>query len=121
MSVWAWLAVAALGAVASAARFSIHSLLLPRAAGSFPRGTLLVNVSGSLLLGLIDGLAVGGTLLVLTGTATLGSFTTFSTWMLETRELTEENHALAALMNVVLSVAVGLAAVALGHALGRQL
>ena len=55
-----------------------------RRLGEFPLGTLVVNVSGCLLLGLLSGLHVSSQAMTLLGTATLGSYTTFSTWMLET-------------------------------------
>jgi fluoride exporter len=89
--------------------------------GNLPLGVLVVNVSGSLLLGLLSGLAVGGTLLVLAGTATLGSYTTFSTWMFETQRLAEASRLRAAIANVLVSLLLGLAAVALGRTVGAQL
>jgi fluoride exporter len=120
MSVWVWLGVAGLGALAAAARLLLHTLIYARA-GSLQLGTFAVNVSGSLLLGLTAGLALSGSLLVLAGAATLGSYTTFSTWMLETQRLAEEERHHAALLNVAASVILGVAAVALGRAIGSRL
>jgi CrcB protein len=91
-----------------------------RHGGNFPLGVLAVNASGSLALGLLAGLAVSGDLLVLTGTATLGSYTTFSTWMFETQRLGEERWVRAAVLNVVVSLALGIAAVALGRTIGSH-
>ncbi|MGG3449395.1 fluoride efflux transporter FluC [Domibacillus aminovorans] len=51
--------------------------------GSFPYGTLFVNVSGAFLFGLLIGSGIEGNRLLLCGTGFLGAFTTFSTWMLE--------------------------------------
>jgi len=79
-----------------------------------------VNASGALLLGLLTGLAVQGNLLVLTGTATLGSYTTFSTWMLETHRLAEDGESQMAIANIVLSLAVGIGAAALGRLIGAH-
>jgi fluoride exporter len=58
---------------------------------------------------------------VLAGTATLGSYTTFSTWMLETHRLAEDAKIRVAIVNIVLSLAVGIAAVALGRTIGGNL
>lgn len=116
-----WVGVAALGAVGALARFHLDALVQRRTAGAFPAGTLTVNLVGSFLLGLLTGLSVAsGTMLVL-GTGLLGSFTTFSTWMLETERLAEEGESRVALANLALSLAAGLAAAAAGWALGAVL
>ena len=86
-----------------------------RAGRSFPYGTLAVNASASFLLGLVAGLALSGDALLLAGTATIGSYSTFSTWMLETHRLAEDGEAPAAILNVVVSLAVGVGAAALGR------
>jgi CrcB protein len=121
MSWWVWLGVAALGGVGACGRFLLDSVVAARAAGDFPVGTLAVNASGALALGLLTGLAVQGDLLVLTGTATLGSYTTFSTWMLETHRLAEDGESGTAIANVVASLAVGIGAAALGRLLGAHI
>jgi CrcB protein len=121
VSAWVWVGVALLGGLAACARFLLDAIVSARVAGDFPLGTLAVNASGSLLLGLLAGLAVGGNLLVLAGTATLGSYTTFSTWMLETRRLAENAKLPLAIVNVLLSLALGIAAVALGRTIGAHI
>jgi len=118
VSAWTWLVVAVLGGVGANARFLMHSLVAARTGSDFPLGTLVVNASGSLLLGMLAGVALSGDALVLAGTATLGSYTTFSTWMLETHLLGASGRRWAAVLNVVLSLALGVGAVALGRALG---
>jgi CrcB protein len=120
VSVWTWLAVAALGGFGASARFLLDSLISARSRGALPLGTLAVNTSGSLLLGVLTGLAVSGDALVLAGTATLGSYTTFSTWMLETQRLAEDARSPVAALNVALSLLVGLGAAALGRAIGAH-
>jgi fluoride exporter len=120
MSAWAWAAVALLGGVGASARFLLDAFVSARARGDFPLGTLAVNTSGSLLLGLLAGLTVSGDALVLAGTATLGSFTTFSTWMLETQRLAEDARLRIVLVNVLFSVIAGVAAVALGRTIGAH-
>ena len=121
MSVWAWIAVAVLSGTAALARFVIVALLSARAAGTFPLGTFVVNITGALLLGLVTGLAVEGDALVQIGSATLGSYTTFSTWMLETERLTENGEPPVAAFNILLSLFVGVGAIALGRAIGMQI
>lgn len=118
MSPWTWLGVAVLGGVGANARFLVHTIVSARSASELPIATLVVNVSGSLLLGLLAGVSLSGDALVLAGSATLGSYTTFSTWMLETELLAGGGRRGAALLNVLLSVAFGVGAVALGRALG---
>ncbi len=120
VSAWTWLGVALLGGAGANARFVIDGLTSARTGGGLPFGTLLVNASGSLLLGLLDGVALSGDALVLAGTATLGSYTTFSTWMLETHRLAEDSKLRAALLNVLVSLAVGVAAAALGRTIGAH-
>lgn len=115
MSAWTWLGVALLGGVGANARFLVHTLVAARTGTGFPFGTLVVNASGSLLLGLLAGVALSGDALVLAGTATLGSYTTFSTWMLETWRLGEVGRRGAAVVNVVVSVGLGIGAAALGR------
>ncbi len=120
MSAWTWLGVALLGGVGANARFLLDALVSARAGGGLPLGTLAVNASGSLLLGLVTGLALSGDALVLAGTATLGSYTTFSTWMLETHRLAEDVRPRGALANVIVSLALGIGAAALGRAIGAH-
>jgi CrcB protein len=121
MSAWTWIGVAVLGGVGASARFVIDSRISDRLDGDFPFGTLAINLSGALLLGLLTGVALTGESLVLAGTATLGSYTTFSTWMLETQRLIEDGAVRAAIVNAVLSVLLGVAAAAVGRAIGAHL
>jgi len=120
MSAWVWVAVALLSGIGAIGRFLLVALISPRVP-SFRLGTLAVNTTGALLLGLLTGLAVQGEALLLAGTATLGSYTTFSTWMLETHRLTEDGEIPAAAINVLLSLALGLGAIALGRAIGTRI
>ena len=120
-SVALWLGVGAIGGIASIARFVVHGLFPVDLRAGFPAGTLAVNISGSFVLGLLVGSGVGGDAYLIAGTAAIGSYTTFSTWMLETQRLTEERQHRKAAVNVIASLALGVAAAALGHLLGAQL
>lgn len=121
MSAWAWAGVALIGGGAAIARFLLDGLVGSLSDGSFPAGTLAVNLSGATVLGLLAGLGVSGQALLVAGTATIGSYTTFSTWMLESQRLVEDAAVRAAAANVLVSIVLGVAAVTLGHALGAAL
>lgn len=116
-----WCGVAAVGGLGALARFELDRRVQLRAAGEFPLGTLIVNVSGSFVLGLLTGLAVTGDAVLLEGVGFLGSFTTFSTWMLETERLEEDGQRRLAIANVILALLAGAVAVAAGWALGALL
>lgn len=121
MSVLAWTVVALIGGAGSAARFYVDGLVGSALRAGFPYGTLVVNLSGAVVLGLLTGLALTGDAWLLGGTAAVGSYTTFSTWMLETQRLAEERQHRKAVLNVVVSLALGIAAAALGRLTGAHL
>ena len=121
MNVLLWTAVVLIGGAGSVLRFLADGMVASAAGRDFPLGSLAVNVSGAVILGLITGLALGHDQALLAGTAAVGSYTTFSTWMLETQRLTEERQHGKALVNIVLSLAAGIAAAALGRLIGLQL
>ena len=116
-----WTGVALLGGLGAILRFTLDGLVQGRLDSEFPFGTLVVNGLGSLLLGLLVGLDVSGSDMLIAGTATLGSFTTFSTWMLETERLAEEGESRLALANIAGSIALGIAAAGAGWAIGAAL
>jgi CrcB protein len=115
MSVLVWCAVGLLGGLGALARYAIDWLVSMRFGFGFPFGTLAVNASGAFLLGLVVGASLSGNAYLLAGTAVLGSYTTFSTWMLETQQLAQRGRGRAAIANLALSTAIGLAAVVLGR------
>jgi CrcB protein len=116
-----WVGVAVLGALGALARFHLDAFVQRRTEIGFPAGTLVVNLTGTFLLGLLTGLSVASGTMLVAGTGLLGSFTTFSTWMLETERLTEEGASRVALANLAVSLAAGLAAGAAGWAIGAAL
>jgi len=94
-----------------------HHLLTHRQ--RLPWGTFTINISGSFALGILS-TQFAGTTLLLTGTACIGSYTTFSTWMLETDRLGEDNDRRPLVLYLLGSLAVGLAAAACGRILGHS-
>jgi len=113
-----WSGIAACGGLGALARFGLDAAVERLAPGSFPLGTLAVNVSGAALLGLLVGVGLRHDDGLLLESAVLGSYTTFSTWMLETHRLAEDGEMRLAAANVVLSLGAGLGAAWLGRLLG---
>jgi CrcB protein len=109
------------GGAGAVLRFVVDRTVARRAARSFPFGTLAVNVSGAALLGLLGSLALNRHAALLADTAFIGSYTTFSTWMLETQRLGEERQVRDAVANVVASIVLGLAAALLGQWIAGRL
>ncbi|WEO77140.1 fluoride efflux transporter CrcB [Cryobacterium sp. SO2] len=98
-----FVAVALAGGLGAALRLLIDGLVRARVRTTLPVGTLLINVVGSLLLGLITGLTLALWLpeawhLVLGG-GLMGGFTTFSTASVETVRLAQDRRSLSALVN----------------------
>jgi CrcB protein len=109
------------GAAGALARFVLDSSIKQRWRTPFPWATVAINVSGSLLLGVLAGLvlfddqsAVWQTVI---GTGFCGGYTTFSTASFETVRLVEQNRRGLALLNAVGSLVVAVAACAAGLAL----
>lgn len=121
MTVALWVGVILLGGAGSVLRFVVDGAIASRTGRAFPYGTLVVNLTGAILLGLVTGLALNHDGALLAGTAALGSYTTFSTWMFETQRLGEDRQMLTLAANIVVSLVAGIAAAALGLALGRHL
>jgi CrcB protein len=121
MSIGLWIAVVAVGGAGAISRFLVDGSLSGRAGSEFPFGTLAINVSGSLILGLLTGLHVTGDALLIEGTATIGSYTTFSTWMFETHRLAEDGELVLAIANLAVSLLLGFGAALLGRTIGAHL
>jgi fluoride exporter len=116
----------ALGAALGApARYLTDRAVQARHDSVFPWGTLTVNVVGSFVLGLVTAAAAGGAVgsgvTAAVGTGFCGALTTYSTFGYETLRLTEDRAGFEAALNVVASLAAGLAAAALGWVAGAAL
>jgi CrcB protein len=111
-------AVGLAAGVGAVARYLVDQVVQLRSRAEFPMGTLLVNLSGSLLLGLTTGLALhhglATTATILIGTGFAGGYTTLSTWAWESLALAEQGDLLEAAVNVAGSFLGGLAAAAAG-------
>ncbi|MGI8869438.1 MAG: fluoride efflux transporter CrcB [Mycobacteriales bacterium] len=121
MSMLLWTGVVLIGGCGAVARLALDGLIGTLVGRDLPLGTMVVNVSGALVLGLLTGLALDHDVALLAGTGAVGSFTTFSTWMFETERLAEERQYPPAALNVVVSIVLGVAAAALGRAIGARI
>jgi CrcB protein len=119
-----FLLVSVAGGLGAVLRFILDSAVRARFSG-YPLGTLLINLSGSLLLGLLAGVALAEPGLerwhVVLGTGFLGGYTTFSTASFEAVTLLREGRALAAVLHAGGMLLASVALAALGLWLGLQL
>jgi CrcB protein len=119
-----YLAVAAGGALGAVARYFLGGTVLSRVASPFPMATFVINVTGSFILGLFFTLVAERAqfsphVRLAVAVGFVGAYTTFSTFEYETLRLAEERGMWLALLNVILSVVVGFAAVWGGMALAH--
>ena len=119
------LLVLAGAAVGAPARLWLDRFVQTRHETALPWGTFVINVLGSLLLGLVAGALYAGAatagIQALVGTGFCGTFTTFSSLSYETLRLAEEGRLSAAITYAAGSVAIGVCAAAGGWALGGML
>lgn len=120
-----WLLVVVGAMVGAPLRYLTDRAVQARHDSLFPWGTFVVNVTGSLILGLLTGAvsagAAGPHLQLLIGTGLCGALTTYSTFSYETLRLTEAGAGLYAAANAVASVTAGLAAAFAGVSLADAL
>jgi fluoride exporter len=120
-AIYLWVALGS--AIGGVARYGLSGIVAHQAGETFPWGTLVVNVTGSFVIGFLatltgtDGrwlVPSQGRQFLMTGIC--GGYTTFSSFSLQTLNLTRDGQWFRAGMNVVLSVVLCLVAVWLGHA-----
>ena len=123
----AWIAIAVGGALGSVARHGVNHLVHVRwLTTRFPLGTVVVNVAGCLVIGLLAGLLASERIALrahwreFVFVGLLGGFTTFSTFGLDTFVLMRTHSAAQAAVNVIVQVAGGLFAVWVGYQLGAR-
>jgi CrcB protein len=117
------LTVALASAVGAPARYLVDRFVAARNRGAFPWGTLVINVSGAFVLGVLVGMGAHHGLskqaVAILGTGFCGAYTTFSTFSVETVRLVEEKAFAKAALNVGVSVLAGLLAAAAGLGLAQ--
>jgi CrcB protein len=113
--------IAVAGAVGAPVRYVVDVLVSDRSESLFPWGTFVINVTGSLVLGILAGLALyhafPSTPKTILGTGFCGAYTTFSTFTYETLELVDAGEYATALRNVVASLVLPALAAGAGLAL----
>jgi CrcB protein len=122
-----YLLVAIGGALGSMARYAVSVATAEAWGDAFPWGTILINVTGSLLIGLFAGLAAplgpmpaSQGLRVFFMVGVCGGYTTFSSFSLQTLGLMRGGEWLGALANVLLSAVLCILAVAAGHFVAQK-
>lgn len=115
--------VSVAGGAGALSRFLVDASVSARRPSSFPVGTLLINVAGSLVLGVLTGLVlfhdVDDAWRVVLGTGFAGGFTTFSTTSFTTVRLAQERLPTYAALNALGTLALSIAAAALGLLLAK--
>lgn len=119
-----WIGVA--GFAGAISRYSVEGWVSARTRGSFPWGTLVVNISACALIGFVAALLterfrVNPTVRIAITVGFVGTYSTFSTWAFETMKLQNDGAHALALANVAASIVAGMAAVYAGTWLGRAL
>ncbi|HUR85484.1 MAG TPA: fluoride efflux transporter CrcB [Solirubrobacteraceae bacterium] len=116
-----YLGVALLGAVGAVARYGVDLAVAARFGSEFPRGTLAVNLTGTLALGVLVGGAVPASVELILGIGFLGSYTTFSTWMVESVRLGEAGEIVLLVVNIGLPMLLGFGIATLGYLVGSAI
>lgn len=122
MSKSVYLYIALGGAVGATSRYCLSLWIANKIPGVFPLGTLIVNLLGCFLLGVLYALGdrtISPQLRLFLTTGFLGAFTTFSTFSVETLDLLKNGYPMIALGYLVASVMFGLLAAGLGIKLGN--
>jgi CrcB protein len=105
------------GGAGAVARFVVDGAVASRVVTEFPLGTLAVNLTGALALGVLVGAGVHGDAYRIAATGALGGYTTFSTWMYESQRLSEDGELRLAALNFAVSLVAGVVAVWVGRGL----
>ena len=120
-----FVAVAIGGAIGATLRFIISGAAYDRFGVAFPIGTLLVNVIGCFLIGflaqLFEEIIIPPNMRLLILTGTLGAFTTFSTYGLETVKLWQDGELRLAVLDIIANNLIGILFVVIGFVLARTL
>jgi len=115
------LAVGSVGGVGAIARFVLDGVVSARIGREFPYGTLVVNLAGAFMLGLLLSLTLGQAAYRIAGTGLIGAFTTFSTWTLESHRLGEDGRLRLGVANFATSLILGIVATWVGRRIGAAL
>jgi fluoride exporter len=125
MESYIWIAIG--GAIGTVSRYWLSGVVARLVGETFPWGTLLINVTGSLVIGFFATLTgpdgrfmVGTTARQFVMVGICGGFTTFSSFSLQTLDLIRSGATMRALANIIVSVVLCVCAVAAGHLLAAH-
>lgn len=121
MSVLTVVGVGLLGGFGAIARFLLDGAMAQRIATEFPVGTLVVNLTGAFVVGVLAGATTNETVAHLLATGLIGSYTTFSTWVFESHRLAEDGEPGLAMLNFAVSLVLGVALAWAGSEIGATL
>lgn len=118
--------IMAAGAVGTLSRYWLGGFVQEHSGSAFPWGTMVVNLLGCFVFGLVwtlaeDRLIISGETRRIVLTGFMGAFTTFSTFMFETTAFMQDGQYLAAAANLVAQNGLGIVAMLLGLGIGRML
>jgi CrcB protein len=117
--------VAVAGAAGALLRYEVELTVRRRKGAHLPFGILLINVSGSFVLGVLAGLAehhgIPASVVTVAGTGLVGAYTTFSTFSFDTISLVELGRLRAAVGNLAVSLVLGMGAAGVGLVIGHAL
>ncbi len=116
-----WVGVSLLGGLGAIVRTTLDRAITLAHRGVYPLGIFVVNMLGSFALGVMTGVAVQSDTRLLLGTGFLGGFTTFSTWVVDSRRLIDARLRREAAINIVASLVVGFIVTNLGWTVGAWL
>lgn len=109
-----YILVAIGGAAGSLARFQLGKYITEKSKITFPIGTLIINITGAFLLGVVSSMGVSKNIALLLADGFLGAYTTFSTFMFEGFNLFQENEKMNAFVYIIGSLLIGLIGFTLG-------
>lgn len=114
------------GATGTIARYALSGAVYRICGTNFPHGTLIVNLTGCLIVGFLASLSenkflIGPSLRLLLMIGFCGAFTTFSTFILESANLIKDGETLKAFLNVILSVVIGFIVFRIGILIGEAI
>ena len=125
MTIWVVLGIAVAGGLGAVGRYLVETLIGQPGRRPYPLGTLVINLSGAALLGLLAGATLAGRLpteaLLIGGSGLLGGYTTFSSASQESVELLRERRVVAGIGHSVGMAVAAVAAAGIGLAVGSNL
>lgn len=107
------------GAFGSLARYQLGKMIAQKFKSPFPVSTFIINLAGSILLGIVTGIGIGNGLSLLLADGFLGAFTTFSTFMYEGFTFFKDNQKKNAIVYISSTLILGIIGFTIGYVIFR--